>query len=209
MSVNPVGNSVAAPAGDASMNVTATVTNNAKTLGTTARRVRRDRFIINSLFRPPRAPRSAAAFPLEPYRVGQERCCEVPSPDLDGNRLDRVASVAEPVPLGVLGLHPAGQVGGTGTKSGRSWLTELGEQLPPLPAVPAAFTDHLSRLPWTVADAHVDAGDRRRAGPRDTADGQLAGVDSASAVGEVMMDRTCCRRTGSLTVVPSRCHSKK
>jgi hypothetical protein len=43
--------------------------------------------------------------------------------------------------------------------------------------VTAAFPDHAGRLPGAIADTHVDAGDRRCAGPCDTADDEVADGD--------------------------------
>ena len=116
----------------------------------------------------------------------------------DGNGLDRVAAVAEAVPFGLLGLErPARSVARARTVR-RAGLVEVREQLPPLPAVAAALADQPGRLPRTVADAHVDAGDRGRAGPRDTADWRgRRRRRRPRRVGSVISDRTRCRRTGS------------
>ena len=63
----------------------------------------------------------------------------------------------------------------------RAGLIEVGQQLPPLPAVALAVTDKPGRLPWAVADADIDTGDRRGPRPRHTADDQLAGGDLRGA----------------------------
>src|SRR5439155_3245223 len=98
-------------------------------------------------------------------------------PDADGNPLDGVVPVAEAIPLGLERLRATREVGRTRADRGGAWPIEARDQLPPLPALPAALADHARGLPRIAVDAHLDARDRRRAGPRNTANRQLAGGD--------------------------------
>src|SRR5690348_11726362 len=79
------------------------------------------------------------------------------------------------VPRGLSGLRAACQVGGPGADGVVSGLGEMGEQFPPLPAVPVTVPDEAGFPPGTVVDAHLDPGDGGRARPGDAPYGQVAG----------------------------------
>ena len=100
-----------------------------------------------------------------------------PSSQSDGDGVDGVAAVAEAIPLRLVGLAAAGEVGRSGAHRCPTWLVELDEKLPPPPAVALAVADEAGGLPGAVADAHIDAGDWRRARPRHTADEEITGGD--------------------------------
>src|SRR5262249_60087443 len=91
----------------------------------------------------------------------------------DRNLLDCVGAVAEPVPFGPLGLGAAGKIGGSGTHKGGAASFVAGQQLPPLPAMPATFADQSGGLPVTACDRYVDPVDGCRTRPCDTAHHQI------------------------------------
>src|SRR5262249_5519101 len=91
--------------------------------------------------------------------------------------VDEVVAVAEPVPLLLIGLLSAREVGGPGADDRRSVLLDVRDQLPPLPAVALALADEPGLLPVAIADAHVDALDRRGTGPGDAAYRDVTGLD--------------------------------
>ena len=89
--------------------------------------------------------------------------------------LDRVVAVAQPVPLGTLGLMRTGQIGRR-ARMVRSPIARPASSAPATAScsdcvrLPARF------LPVAAVDAHVDARNQRRAGPCDAADGQFTRV---------------------------------
>src|SRR5437588_2708174 len=95
--------------------------------------------------------------------------------DPDRHLVDGVVPVAEAVPLGLLWLGPAGQVGGSGANRRRTGALHAADQLPPLPAVAVAIADEAGVLPRAPADAHLDARDRSRPRPRDPPDCDVSG----------------------------------
>jgi hypothetical protein len=95
----------------------------------------------------------------------------VGSHDHDRDGLDCVAAVAETIPFGLLGLRAASQVGRSCPHGAAALCRNvaLGEQFPPLPAVPAGFAGQLCRLTRTLADGEVDPFDRSSARPGNAA----------------------------------------
>jgi hypothetical protein len=76
--------------------------------------------------------------PAGSAETSSRRCCSF---DADGDGLDGVCAVAQPVPPGLFGLDAAGEVGGRRAYGHSSWLFDAGQQLPPLPAVWLAVPD--------------------------------------------------------------------
>ena len=75
--------------------------------------------------------------------------------------MDLVISVAETVPLGLLGLSAPGKVCSPGTQTGQPRPFDTCQELPPLPAMPLPLADQAGTLPCSTANAHIDAIDRR------------------------------------------------
>ena len=105
----------------------------------------------------------------------------VRSPFIAGGRygskmdfVDGVVGVAELVPSRLVRLCPPGQVGGPGPDRDVAMAGESGWPLPPLPAVPAGFTDERGRPPGSIVDAHRDLGDGRGSRPGHPADRDVA-----------------------------------
>jgi len=71
--------------------------------------------------------------------------------------------MAVAVPLEDAGLGMAGLArgAGAGAYEGLARPAEMGEQFPPLPAVPSAVPDQAGLLPGTVVDHHLDPGEPR------------------------------------------------
>src|SRR5271166_4781311 len=94
---------------------------------------------------------------------------DVHSLNLDANRLDCVAAVAETIPFGLLGLGTAGLIGRPCSHGAGTPYVALCEEFPPLPAVSAAFADQSCGLPRTPAYGDVNPFDWRRARPSNAA----------------------------------------
>jgi len=75
--------------------------------------------------------------------------------------LDGVVAIAVAVPLEDAGLGMAGLARGAGAYEGMARPAEMGEQFPPLSAVPSAVPDQAGLLPGTVVDHHLDPGEPR------------------------------------------------
>src|SRR6266542_4156983 len=88
--------------------------------------------------------------------------------------LDGVVPIAETVPLRVLGLREAGEVGCPSADRDRPGAVDMRDQLPPLPAVPFAITHQAGLLPWPPADAHLDSSDRGGPGPCHPTNNEIA-----------------------------------
>src|SRR5437764_14515687 len=94
-----------------------------------------------------------------------------------GNFVDEIVAVAQPIPLLLVGLFPAGEVRGASADGRCAVFLEPGDQLPPLPAVAVAPADEPGVLPIAVTDAYVDALDGSGARPRDTTDRDVTALD--------------------------------
>ena len=106
-------------------------------------------------------------------------------------------------------MGAARKVGGPGLDGVPAGLSEGGEQLPPLPAVHVAAPDQAGLLPGTLADAHLDLGDRRprpdQATPRTQVDQPGGGFGGLTWVGD--QGPTRWSRDGLPRVDPSPGHS--
>src|SRR5215472_1708376 len=83
--------------------------------------------------------------------------------DLHDHFLYGVVAVAVAIPVRQVGLGTAGEIGSPGSDRVGAGLVKVGEQFPPLPAVPVTVPDQAGLLPRTVVDAHLDSGDGGRA----------------------------------------------
>src|SRR5262245_18591550 len=66
--------------------------------------------------------------------------------DPDRNHVHRVVSVTQAVPVGLLGLSASGEIDGTRAQRDWTWFN-VGDQLPPLPAVLVSLANQAGLLP--------------------------------------------------------------
>src|SRR4051794_9253251 len=100
------------------------------------------------------------------------------SADVDGDDLDRVVAVAEPVPRGNLGLRVAGGVGRAGAQALPAASGGVPLERPALPLVRALRRLELGGQPVAFpGEADLDLRDRAGAGPRLAAHDLGAGRD--------------------------------
>src|SRR5215831_13205074 len=76
-----------------------------------------------------------------------EKALEVDRTNPNTHLLDAVVAITEAVPLGLLGLRAAREVGGSSAQRHRSGTLNPGNQLPPLPAAAFSIPHQTGLLP--------------------------------------------------------------